>query len=84
MRQTIQFIKDNYGVFTFDCKKYEQLYAFMTHDKKNTSGTINFTLLKDIGDIRINQIADKDTISKCWTSTVNAWESDPVRTKIKI
>ena len=41
MRQTIQFIKDNYGVFTFDCKKYEQLYAFMTHDKKNTSGTIN-------------------------------------------
>ena len=62
MRQTIQFIKDNYGVFTFDCKKYEQLYAFMTHDKKNTSGTINFTLLKDIGDIRINQIADQATI----------------------
>ena len=62
MRQTIQFIKDNYGVFTFDCKKYEQLYAFMTHDKKNTSGTINFTLLKDIGDICINQTADKDTI----------------------
>ena len=62
MRQTIQFIKDNYGVFTFDCKKYDQLYAFMTHDKKNTSGTINFTLLKDIGDICINQTADKDTI----------------------
>ena len=63
MRQTIQFIKDNYGVFTFDCKKYEQLYAYMTHDKKNTSaGTINFTLLKDIGDICINQTADKDTI----------------------
>ena len=59
---TIRFIKDNYGVFTFDCKKYEQLYAFMTHDKKNTSGTINFTLLKDIGDICINQTADKDTI----------------------
>ena len=62
MRQTIRFIKDNYGVFTFDCKKYEQLYAFMTHDKKNTSGTVNFTLLKDIGDICINQTADKDTI----------------------
>lgn len=62
MRQTIQFIKDNYGVFTFDCKKYDQLYAFMTHDKKNTSGTINFTLLKDIGDICINQTANQDTI----------------------
>ena len=34
----------------------------MRHDKKNTADTINFTLLKDIGDIRINQIADKDTI----------------------
>lgn len=62
MRQTIQFIKENYGVFPFDCKQYEPLYAFMTHDKKNTSGTINFTLLKDIGDICIDQTADKDTI----------------------
>ena len=62
MRQTIQFIKDNYGIFTFDCKKYDQLYAFMTHDKKNTSGTIYFTLLKEFGDFCINQTADKDTI----------------------
>lgn len=62
MRQTIQFIKDNYGVFSFDCSQYEQLYAFMTHDKKNTSGSINFTLLKEIGDICIDQTADKDTI----------------------
>ena len=62
MRQTIQFIKENYGSFAFDCKQYEQLYAFMQHDKKNTSGTVNFTLLKEIGDICINQTADKDTI----------------------
>lgn len=62
MRQTIQFIKENYGIFHFDCNKYEQLYAYMTHDKKNTSGIINFTLLKEIGDICINQTADKETI----------------------
>jgi len=62
MRQTIQFIKESYGIFHFDCKKYEQLYAYMTHDKKNTSGIINFTLLKEIGDICINQTADKETI----------------------
>lgn len=62
MRQTIQFIKENYGIFHFDCKKYEQLYAYMTHDKKNTSGIINFTLLKEIGNICINQTADKETI----------------------
>lgn len=62
MRQTIQFIKDNYGVFIFDCKQYELLYEFMQHDKKNSSNEINFTLLEDIGGICINQTADKDTI----------------------
>lgn len=62
MRQTIQFIKDNYGVFMFDCKQYELLYEFMQHDKKNSSNEINFTLLEDIGNICINQTADKDTI----------------------
>ena len=60
--QKIQFIKENYGIFAFDCKQYEQLYAFMLHDKKNKAGVINFTLLKDIGDISINQTADKDLI----------------------
>lgn len=62
MRQSIQFIKENYGTFAFDCKQYEQLYAFMLHDKKNTAGVINFTLLKEIGDISINQTADKELI----------------------
>ena len=62
MRQTIQFIKDNYGVFFFDCKQYDALYSYMLHDKKNKSGIINFTLLKDIGEISINETADKETI----------------------
>ena len=34
----------------------------MHHDKKNTGNTINFTLLGDIGDIRINQTATEDEI----------------------
>ncbi len=62
LRQTIQFIKDNYGVFTFDCTQYERLYEYMTHDKKNTAGVVNFTLLGGIGDIRINQTATRDEI----------------------
>lgn len=62
LRQTVQFIKDNYGVFAFDCTHYERLYEFMTHDKKNCAGTINFTLLGEIGDIRINQSATKEEI----------------------
>lgn len=62
LRQTVQFIKENYGNFAFDCKQYERLYEFMTHDKKNEGGIINFTLLSGIGDIRINQQATKDEI----------------------
>ena len=34
----------------------------MTHDKKNTAGVINFTLLGGVGDILINQHASKDDI----------------------
>ena len=62
MQQTIRFIKENYGAFSFDCKQYDTLYELMTHDKKNTAGIINFTLLHEIGDIVLNQTADKDTI----------------------
>ena len=62
LRQTIQFIKENYGVLTFDCKQYDRLYEFMTHDKKNSAGIINCTLMGEIGDIRINQSANKEEI----------------------
>ena len=62
LRQTIQFIKENYGILTFDCKQYDRLYEFMTHDKKNSAGIINFTLMREIGDIRINQSANKEEI----------------------
>lgn len=62
MQQTIQFIREHYGSFAFDCKQYDRLYELMTHDKKNTAGVINFTLLREVGDIALNQTADKDTI----------------------
>lgn len=62
MQQTIQFIREHYGSFAFDCKQYDRLYELMTHDKKNTAGVINFTLLREVGDIVLNQTADKDTI----------------------
>ena len=64
MRQTVQFIRETYGVFSFDCKHYGRLYQFMTHDKKNISGIINFTLLGEIGEIRINQTANRKEIDE--------------------
>jgi len=62
MYQTIRFIKENYGGFAFDCKQYDRLHELMKHDKKNMGGVINFTLLKDVGNICLNQTADKNTI----------------------
>lgn len=62
LRQTLQFIKEHYGCFVFDCKQYDRLYEFMTHDKKNNAGIINFTLMGEVGDIRINQAATKEEI----------------------
>jgi 3-dehydroquinate synthase len=62
MRQVVRFIKENYGTLPITCDDYPELYELMTHDKKNADGIINFTLLGDIGDIRINQTATKDEI----------------------
>ncbi len=62
LQQTLSFIKEHYGGFAIDCRQYDRLYELMTHDKKNTAGRINFTLLADIGDIRINQVVSKEDI----------------------
>ena len=62
MHQTVKFIKEHYGMMTITCDDYPTLLELMTHDKKNVAGIINFTLLGGIGDIRINQTANKDEI----------------------
>lgn len=62
LHQTARFIRENYGAVAFTCDDYPTLLNLMRHDKKNTSGTINFTLLHDIGDIRINQTATDEEI----------------------
>jgi 3-dehydroquinate synthase len=59
-------IKEYYGKFEFHCQQYEILFELMTHDKKNNSKEINFTLLADIGDIRIDQTASKEEIFECF------------------
>ncbi len=51
-----------YGKFEIQESDYNQLYELMTHDKKNESGRINFTLLPEIGKIEINQNCEKELI----------------------
>ena len=55
MRQTVTFIKENYGTLNITCDDY---------DEKNQNGIINFTMLGAIGDIRINQTATTEEIKE--------------------
>ena len=66
MRQTVNFIKENYGSLPITCDDYDELIELMRHDKKNQDGIINFTLLGGIGDIRINQSATIDEIKEAF------------------
>ena len=62
MRQVAQFVRETYGQFVITCKEYDRLYEYMTHDKKNTAGSVCFTLLGGVGDIRLDQHASRDEI----------------------
>lgn len=64
MRQTVSFIREHYGRMAITCDDYPQLVELMHHDKKNVGRNINFTLLGDIGDIRINQTATEEEIKE--------------------
>lgn len=64
LHQLEAFVKQHYGKFHYECKHYEMLYNFMTHDKKNENGIVNFTLMGGIGDVRINQTATQEEIEE--------------------
>ncbi len=64
MRQTVRYIRDVYGTLPITCDDYDELIELMTHDKKNTAGIINFTLLGSLGDIIINQTVAREDIEE--------------------
>ena len=64
LRQTANFIKEYYGRMAITCDDYPRLLELMHHDKKNQGEAINFTLLGNIGDIRINQTASEEEIKE--------------------
>ena len=64
LHQTVRFIRENYGTLPITCDHYDALIDLMRHDKKNITGEINFTLLADIGKIRINQTATTEEIKE--------------------
>lgn len=66
LRQTVSYIREYYGTYSFTCEDYPELLEIMQHDKKNTAGIINFTLLGAVGDIRINQTATIEEIQEAF------------------
>lgn len=66
MRQAVRFVKEWYGQLPFTCDDYDELIALMRHDKKNLGDEINFTLLADVGDIKLNQTATMEEIKNAF------------------
>ena len=59
-----RYVKEVYGLFDYSVMDYDRLYETMTHDKKNQSGRINFTLLKSPGEVAINIHCDQKEIEE--------------------
>ena len=64
MRQTVDYIRNHYGIPPVTCDDYHELIDLMRHDKKNRGESINFTLLAEVGDIRLDQHATLDIIKE--------------------
>ena len=62
LNKTVRFIQQNYGAFNISCDDYETLFEIAKHDKKNQGDNINFTLLSAIGNVKMDQTADKELI----------------------
>ena len=62
MEKTVSYIVDTFGKINVNKKHFVNFYNLMCHDKKNEGSEINFTLLEDIGKVKINQHCSKEDI----------------------
>lgn len=60
--QLVDLVVRNYGSFQFVSENYDRLYELMLHDKKNKGGMINFTFMKNIGEVQINMNCSREEI----------------------
>jgi 3-dehydroquinate synthase len=58
----VKWMMQMYGKFRIEKDDFDKLYNLMTHDKKNDSDRINFTLLTAPGIMKIDQHGDKQLI----------------------
>lgn len=57
-----RFVYENYGAFHITCDDYPALISLMRHDKKSQCGEMNFSLLSDVGAIKIDCEATEDDV----------------------
>jgi len=62
LMDVVRYINRMYTPFNFKFQQYEKLLELMSHDKKNTEGNINFSLVKDFGVYEIDQHCKVDDI----------------------
>lgn len=63
LRSIVSIMLEQYGKIGYSCKDYDKIIDFMAHDKKNADpNAINFTLLKAVGNVQIDQICSREEI----------------------
>lgn len=62
VQEFAQFIHENYGAYHITCDDYNNLLDLMRHDKKSEHGEMNFSLLADIGDVKVNCEVSPDDV----------------------
>ena len=59
-------IKNLFGEIVFDKNDLTPILNLLIHDKKNEYGTIQFVLLDEIGNAKINQVVENELIEKAF------------------
>ncbi len=62
LQRLAAYIYEKYEAFHITCDDYPALLELMHHDKKNENSDINFTLLGEIGDVRIDCTCSEEDI----------------------
>ena len=57
-----RYIEQHYGAYAITCDDYDEIYQYLRHDKKNQGDTLNFTLLRNVGQCEINCPIEKKEI----------------------
>jgi 3-dehydroquinate synthase len=59
-----EHLSNYFSQISFSDSDIDQVYDLMIYDKKNSSNKINFVLLKEIGDPRLDQYVNRDTFKE--------------------